>query len=102
MLGFAGRDQRAELIAELRAVFSSPEAAAALGRRYLASQLNVDREALWRDLGVVDAQRGGRLPLAVVVDRRRDRDFRDGNLVGVGGWMLARCEAAACALLALA
>jgi hypothetical protein len=98
-----GRETGSDLTSQLNALFSAPSDAIALGRRYLALHpAMAARERLMRNLGV--ASDGSRLkaPLLEIVSRARDTDFRDGNMVVLDGWILARSEIAVCALLALA
>jgi len=72
---------------------------ARLGRSYLAARpFEADRAALARALGAV----GACAPkIASRLELRRRRDFARGEIIVVEGWVLARSEARACALLAL-
>jgi hypothetical protein len=81
--------------------FREPEAAAWLGRTYLA-MVPSDRDSAALERTVY----GGPLPTSQAAMEKRltegiENDFRVGNLVVVGGWCLARTEARLCALSAL-
>lgn len=79
-------------------IFRDPEAARSIGRRYLAAYpheaANVRRLAAELEAERPRGPEGLRRALA----DRRQRDFRDGSVVVVAGWVLARTEARACAL----
>ena len=88
---------------ELARLFSTPQHAIDIGRRYL--QLNpekADRRALLNDLfGRSSISSKSRSSLADLVSGWQERDFRDGVVVVLDGWILARAEASLCALLYL-
>ena len=88
---------------ELARLFSTPQHAIDIGRRYL--QLNpekADRRALLNDLfGRSSISSKSRSSLAGLVSGWQERDFRDGVVVVLDGWILARAEASLCALLYL-
>jgi hypothetical protein len=81
--------------------FREPEAAAWLGRTYLA-MVPSDRDPIALEKAVY----GKPLPASRTAMEKRlaeniERDFLIGNMVAVGGWCLARTEARLCALSAL-
>ena len=88
---------------ELARLFSTPQHAIDIGKRYL--QLNpekADRRALLNDLfGRSSISSKSRSSLAGLVSVWQERDFRDGVVVVLDGWILARAEASLCALLYL-
>lgn len=88
---------------ELARLFSTPQHAIDIGRRYL--ELNpdkADRRALLNDLfGRSATSSTSRSSLTDLVSRWLERDFRDGVVVVLDGWILARAEASLCALLYL-
>jgi len=83
----------------LRTALAELHDPARLGRSYLAARpFEADRAALARALGTVGASAP---TIASRLDLQRRRDFARGEIVVVEGWVLARSEARACALLAL-
>ena len=95
-----GGSLQASLGREITRIFRDREAARSVGRCYLASHPEevAGARLLAAELGRQQlsppAGEGLRRALA---DRRR-QDFEDGAVVVVGGWVLARTEARACAL----
>ena len=85
----------------LVSLFSDLDAPRAVGGRYLALYpAEADRAAL--RAGLIDsAWTLDRKALRAWLVRRCTQDFRNGNTVIVDGWVLARTEARACALVAL-
>jgi len=81
----------------LRDLFRDPEMVAALGSR-CAADLPADHDALATLAGVAGTD-GIRSRLEGFSEQRR-ADFRDGRIVTVDGWVMARSEAALCALIA--
>ncbi len=70
-----------------------------LGQSYLAGAPGeADRTALTHGLGAARARRPS---FTAWLERRRRQDFACGAVVVVDGWVLARIEARACALMAL-
>ena len=88
---------------ELATLFSTPQHAVEIGMRYL--QLNpdkADRHTLLNDLfGRTSTSRKSPSSLADLVSGLQERDFRDGVVVVLDGWVLARAEVSLCALLYL-
>jgi hypothetical protein len=88
---------------QLQRLFSTPRHAIDLGRRYL--QLHPEkasRVALMGDLvGHNDDSSMGNHPLANLVAYWQERDFHEGVVVVLDGWVLARAEVSLCALLFL-
>ena len=82
-------------------LFAFPDSAARLGRAYLASVPDPQRERrrvqrlgrAWQDLGP-DALHGA-------LARRVARDFAADRVVTLDGWLLSRTEARTCAWVAL-
>ena len=79
-------------------IFRDPEAARSIGQRYLEAYPH-EVAHVRRLAADLDAKRP-RGPEAVrrALAEQRQRDFRDGSVVVVAGWVLARTEARACAL----
>ena len=97
------RSAGAALTPVLATLFKDPQAAAAVGRRYLAlypEEADAGRlaESLFDE---ATASRATAEALRAALSRQRQRDFRDGKVVVVDGWLLARSEARACALSVL-
>ena len=83
--------------APLRDAFRDPELLAALGSR-CAAELPAGHNALVTLAGLgTEADTATRLHRFAA---QRRADFRDGRIVTVDGWVMARSEAALCALLA--
>ena len=85
----------------LAGLLADPAAARELGKAYLSTApdtATVDMQALLRELS---NPRTRATPLARHLARRVQDDFEHGNTALVGGWLLARTEAAVCAMLAL-
>jgi hypothetical protein len=88
----------------LRGIFSDPSGATAIGRRYLRSRPEEASVAwlsrtLFGSDSVLDTNVGGLELLRERIRAGRAQDFRDGDVVILGGWAVARTEAR---LLALA
>lgn len=83
--------------APLRNVFRDPELLAALGSR-CATDLPAGRTALIALAGLGNAADNQTRLQRFAAQRRAD--FRDGRIVTVDGWVMARSEAALCALIA--
>lgn len=97
------RSAGAELAFTLSALFKDPERVAALGRRYLAhypEDADADRLAVAL-FGDTTRSQADAATMRADLARQRERDFRDGEVVVVDGWLLARSEARVCALSAL-
>lgn len=86
---------------EINRLFSDPAGAAEVGRRYLAAYPSKNsRAALLADLietNSMCAPSASEHPFALW----QQRDFRDGAVVQLDGWILARTEVSLCALLYL-
>lgn len=85
----------------LAGLLADPAAARELGKAYLRTAPNtatIDMQTLLRELS---NPRTPAAPLARHLARRVEDDFEHGNTALVGGWLLARTEAAVCAMLAL-
>ncbi len=99
----APRDADSALDAEIKRLFSHPADAAEVGRRYLAAYpAKTSRAALLADLIETNsACSGGACASEHPFARWQQRDFRDGAVVQLDGWILARTEVSLCALLYL-
>lgn len=92
---------------DLTGMFSAADAARRIGRAYLeASSPKATVDELLTDLFGTEAR--GRALISRGPEAVQDwlraaqrKDFEAGRLVPVDGWMLARCEAAICAVVAL-
>ncbi len=88
---------------ELQKLFSTPQHAVDIGLRYLqAHPEKADRRTLIRDVmgrGVISSTSHDSLPN--LVSAWQERDFRDGAVVVLDGWVMARAEVSLCALLYL-
>ena len=84
-------------------MFSAPEHAVDVGLRYLqAHPEKADRHALIDDLmGPGDESVTASSSLATLVAQWQERDFGQGAVVMLDGWVLARTEVSLCALLYL-
>ena len=77
------------------------DGARALGKRYLQSNGQVEREIgelihfTGLPIGATDQER------RVAFARRVTEDYREGRTVSIDGWIVARCEACLCALVSL-
>jgi hypothetical protein len=82
-------------------LFSKPAAARKVGCRVLAAMPETARPAmaLATELSVV--AKGATDALGHALAERIEGDFRDGRIVIIDGWVLARSEALACAATAL-
>jgi len=101
---FAGRNAESGsdvFLQAYAAVFSDPRSAVAIGQRYLALHpAEADVERLKASLfDGLDVARTAALRARLAEGRRRD--FASGRTVIVDGWILARTELRACALLTL-
>ena len=92
-----------DLASALTTLFKDPEGAAAIGRRYLALYPEeADAEHLAAALfQAPKPPRATTDALRSELSHQRQQDFRDGDVVVVDGWLLARSEARACALSTL-
>jgi hypothetical protein len=98
----ARRNQLPVFEAELRRLFSKPADAAEVGRRYLAAYpAKSSREALVADLLETHAVCAANASSEHVFSQWQQRDFSDGTVVQLDGWILARCEVSLCALVHL-
>lgn len=99
--GAAAQSAIREGLAEVLPLFPSVGWAMRTGRLYLnVSDGNKSHEVLLEELGLTRAA----FPVAdqlAAIRGRRHADFASGALITIDGWVLARSEAAACALLAL-
>jgi len=89
------------LLPALAVLFSDPWGARAIGRRYLARYpAEADADLLKESLfsGLNDTGPAG---LRVRLAERRRQEFAAGQTVILDGWILARSELRACALLTL-
>jgi len=82
----------------VKALFADPNAARQVGAEYLARFPDVACGALER----ISLAVAGRTPASLRswLNRQRQTDFAGGRSVIVDGWVLARCEADICAVLA--
>ncbi|MHA1563675.1 MAG: hypothetical protein ACTSX7_00060 [Alphaproteobacteria bacterium] len=83
-------------------LFASPSAARAVGRRYLALYPEERDVATLQEALFSGQARIGGTALRQHVATLCRRDFAAGDTVIVDGWILARSEARACALSAMA
>ena len=92
---------RRHIARTLRPIFNKEFTPQTIGLRYLSlypEEADVDR--LWTALvGSPAPARTDELKMRLA--QLRQRDFEDGEIAIVDGWILARTEARACALLAL-
>lgn len=97
------RDGDSALGTEIKRLFSHPADAAEVGRRYLAAYpAKASRTALLADLIETNsACAGGSCASGHPFTRWQERDFRDGAVVQLDGWILTRTEVSLCALLYL-
>ena len=95
----AAGSAQACVVDEERAALSERTAIAGLGMRYLA-QASAPERAELQDMaqGPVTAV----AETAALMAAQAQADFEQGNVVDCAGWLLARGEARACALIALA
>jgi hypothetical protein len=109
--GLLGFGRAASPGARLAAALAHGDGAARIGRAALASDL-VERDVRGLMAGLVEAipdladllRDGSDDDIRAALDAARRRDFvtRGSGLLRVGGWVVARTEARACALVALA
>lgn len=89
----------------LQALFRNIEDAAELGRRYLRDfPHEANKERLLSTLSVAlgaSLLSCDRMVLRCAIRDLRARDFTDGDVVIVDGWILSRCEARLCALASM-
>lgn len=91
------RGSHAEAVA---ALFRHRRSAAAIGRRYLAAvPTEADLDRLLAGLG--EAGAGGQSDLAQRLRARISQDFARGDTVQLEGWVLARSECRACAVVSM-
>ena len=97
----AGPDPTGSLKANLGSIFRDRAAASETGRAYLAAHPE-ERvlETLVRDLEALNRPHDAD-GLKQTISDLRQRDFAREDLAIVNGWVLARCEARACALVYL-
>jgi hypothetical protein len=82
---------------DLTRLFTNRRSAAAIGRAWLAEAPDADLASLRQT--VMTALRGNdRAPLRVRFQDRVRRDFAEGDVVMVEGWMLSSVEARVCAI----
>ncbi len=91
----------------LLAGFADRNDAVAIGRAYLAQQTLSEPAAdlsagLVKSLGIPKGSGLSRTTLGRAITRQCRREFAAGDVISVGGWLLARTEADLCALAALA
>jgi hypothetical protein len=95
----------ASLDGRIVGLFRHRESAQRLGRAYLAVRPEeADAALLLRELGYLTEERPGATgpdDLCRALVDACAADFAEGRVVRVGGWILARTEARACALVAL-
>ena len=113
LVGASAETRRSAAVRHLLGVFSRPESAAVVGRRYLerypaeadpvrllaAIEGRLRRAAGPPSLPPLD--RIGNARLARHIAAAVSRDFEDGRIAEVEGWLLAETEARLCALAAL-
>ena len=84
---------------ETLAALSRQTAIASLGARYLVQATALERAEL---LDIAHGPVAGIVEFAGLMASRAKTDFERGDVVSCDGWVLARGEARACALIALA
>lgn len=92
-----------DLTPALTTLFKDPEGTAAIGRRYLALYPQ-EADADHLTAALFDTAKPSPTTadaLRSELSRQRQQDFRNGQVVVVDGWLLARSEARVCALSAL-
>lgn len=83
----------------LEGIFTEPAAARRIGRIYLTTHPDeLDPIGLLQDLSGL-SEPGDLRALRRRLSELRDRDFANGNIVIVKGWVLARTEARICAFM---
>lgn len=82
----------------VEALFADPDAARQVGAEYLAGFPDVACGALERISLAVSGS--ARVSLRSWLNRQKQTDFASGRSVIIDGWVLARCEADLCAVLA--
>jgi len=82
-------------------LFRDGEKTRTLGRRYLATYPDAEIGARQLAGFLLRADPGGRADLALLLERRRQRDFECDRIVVLQGWVVAETEAQACALSVL-
>jgi hypothetical protein len=98
----AGRLSERGLRRRLAALFTSPRSAVHVGERYLQAFPAQTMAHLFADAGIdCSTPRVPAHSIYRAFAESRRRDFAGGRVVVVDGWVLARCEAACCALLAV-
>ena len=85
----------------LRAIFGDPDAARAVGRRYLLAHASGEAGALELADYLLAANPVSTADLRRLLARRRDEDARRRAFVIVDGWVLPKAEAQVCALTVL-
>jgi|HubBroStandDraft_1064217.scaffolds.fasta_scaffold09292_4 hypothetical protein len=82
---------------DLARLFADRRSAAAIGRAWLAEAPDADLASL-RQTVMTALHEHGHEPLQVRFQDRIRRDFVEGNVVMVEGWMLSSVEARVCAI----
>jgi hypothetical protein len=85
----------------LAKLFVDRDGACAVGYSYLALFPETARGALVRVRTLFVSRTTGASRFAKALTRRRQEEFARSEIVIIGGWVLARCEADMCAALAL-
>jgi hypothetical protein len=96
-----GSAEAAPLAPALAALFSDRRSAEAIGAAYLRSldRTEVSTERLMRELAVDDASTMTPARLKRAIGARIRRDFAEGAVVTIDGWMLSQTEARLCGLV---
>ena len=109
LLGMRERGAAAsERLAACRGLFSDRRSAGELGRRYLAQHPGEAdpfrlAETVFSEWAPAEARAAAssRAVLRELLGERRRSDFRRGDVVSIGGWVLSRTECRVCAIAAL-
>lgn len=86
---------------QIRALFSDPGAARALGERYLAAYLGAEADALALAARLQSARPADATGLRQALARQRQADAARRAFAIVDGWVLPKAEAQVCALTVL-
>jgi hypothetical protein len=87
---------------KVASLFPAPSSAARVGELFLRAQADPPApKALLVATGIDFVNVSGRVRLRAAFAAARRHDFAAGHVIEVDGWVLARSEAACCALLAI-
>lgn len=100
--------ERQPLARKLTTIFTRPESARVIGRTYLKlfpaeADLHLLVSRFHEDMKVCNHQKPETDParLKAYLAMRQRKDFDEGNVVNVGGWLLSKTECRLCAIACL-